>query len=106
MDVRPVEPADDHRRVPQAEALHDLLAHGRGGGRREGEHRRAPERLGRRAQAQVVRPEVVAPLGDAVRLVDHQQRRAGDGELVEHVLVGQLLGRQEDELERILGELR
>ena len=57
------------------------------------------------AEAQVVGPEVVAPLGDAVRLVDHQQRRPGDRQLVQHVGVGELLGGEEEELERLLGEL-
>ena len=40
-----------------------------------------------------------------MRLVDDEQRRLGDRELVEHVRVGELLGREEDELERVLGQL-
>jgi hypothetical protein len=104
-DVRPVEAADDDRGVAHREALDDLLAHGRRRRRGEGEDGRAAERLGRGAQAQVVRPEVMAPLRDAVRLVDHQQRRPGDGELVEHVRVRELLRRQEEELELLVGEL-
>jgi hypothetical protein len=40
-----------------------------------------------------------------VGLVDHEQRRLGHGELVEHVGVGQLLGREEQELKRVLGEV-
>ena len=91
--------------VAQAEPLGDLVAHRRRGGGGEREDRRAAERLGRRAQPQVVGPEVVAPLGDAVRLVDHEQRGPRDRELVEHVVVGELLGREEDELERVLGQL-
>ncbi|HEX7956611.1 MAG TPA: ATP-dependent DNA helicase RecQ, partial [Pyrinomonadaceae bacterium] len=61
--------------------------------------------LGGRADAQVLGPEVVAPFGDAVRLVDHEQRGARHGQLVEHVLVGELLRGQEEELERVLGQL-
>ena len=40
-----------------------------------------------------------------MRLVDHEQRDVGDGQLVEHLLAGELLGRQEQELERPLGQL-
>ncbi len=82
------------------------VAHGRRGGRGEGEHRRAPERLDRRAEPQVLRPEVVAPLGDAVRLVDHEQRRRrATASSSSTSGVGELLGREEDELERVLGQL-
>ena len=35
-------------------------------------------------EPQVLRPEVVSPLGDAVRLVDHEQRDVGHRELVQH----------------------
>ena len=59
-----------------------------------------------RAEAQVVRPEVVAPLRDAVRLVDDHQRRARASDLLEHVGVGELLGRHEQELEAVLARRR
>ena len=104
-DVRPVEAAHDHHGVAQAEPADDLLPHRRRRGGGEGERRRPAERLRGRPEPQVVGPEVVAPLGDAVRLVDDEQRRCRDGQLVEHLLVGELLGREEDELERVLGEL-
>ena len=64
-----------------------------------------PERLDRRAEPEVVGPEVVAPLGDAVRLVDDEEGRPGGGELVEDGGVGELLGGEEEELERVLGQL-
>ena len=41
--------------------------------RRAGHHRRPPEPVGDLRQPQVVGPEVVPPLGDAVRLVDRDQ---------------------------------
>lgn len=56
---------------------------GRGGG---GEDRNARREIGEhRARSAMVRPEVVAPAGDAVRLVDHKEagRR---GELGEHLV--------------------
>ena len=40
-----------------------------------------------------------------MRLVDDEQRRPRDGQLVEHVVVGELLRGEEDELQRVLGEL-
>ena len=103
--VRPVEPADQELRVPQPQPRDDLVAHGRRRRRRQRQHGRAAQRLDRRAQPQVLGPEVVPPLTHAVRLVDHEQRDVGHGELVEHVAPRELLGRQEQELQRSLGQL-
>src|SRR3954466_10624253 len=50
---------------------------------------RAAERLDRRAEAQVVGPEVVSPFRDAVRLVDHHERDLGHGELVDDLRLGE-----------------
>jgi hypothetical protein len=104
-DVRAIEAADDHVRIAHPEPLDDLRPDGWGGGRGQREDRRPPERLRRRAQSQVVRAEVVAPLRDAVSLVDDQQRRGGDCQLVEEIGIGELLRSEQEELERILGEL-
>ena len=105
LEVRAVEAADDDARVAQAEPLDDLGAHRRRRRRGQREHARVPERLDRRAEPEVVGPEVVAPLGDAVRLVDDEEGRPGGGELVEHGRVGELLGGEEEELERVLRQL-
>ena len=59
----------------------------------------AAELLDERAEPQVVRPEVVAPLADAVRLVDHEQRRRRLLQLRERLRPRELLGRQEQVLE-------
>ncbi len=59
---------------------------------------RIAERAQRGAEAAVGRPEVVAPLRDAVRLVHHEEVDRALLELVEKVAVGELLGRGEDEL--------
>ena len=40
-----------------------------------------------------------------VRLVDHEQRDVGHAQLVQHRLARELLGREEQELERPLGQL-
>ena len=69
-------------RVPELQALRDLRVGllGRGGGQRD------PRNLGpalvQHRQLQVVGPEVVPPLGHAVRLVDGEQR---DGAAVQQL---------------------
>ena len=74
-EVGPREAVDVLRRVRgQAEAGQDLVAHdGRGGGG-AGEHARGGQLGEQAADLQVLRPEVVAPFADAVRLVDGHQR--------------------------------
>jgi hypothetical protein len=102
--VRPVEAAGDDRRVAQPQPVDDLVPD-RGRGRRgEAEDRRPPDRLGGGAQAPVLRSEVVAPLAHAVRLVDDEQRRPAGGKALDHVVPGELLGREQQELDRPVGE--
>jgi hypothetical protein len=104
-DVRAVEAAHEHLRVAEAEPLDDLVAHRRRRRRRERQDRRPSQRLGGGGELQVVGAEVVAPLGDAVGFVDDEQRRARRRQLAEHVGVRELLGRQQQELEGVLGQL-
>ena len=80
LDVGPVEAGDEMPRLLQVEPAGDLLAGGLGGGsgQRDPRHLRPP--LVQMGQLKVVRPEVVAPLGDAVRLVDGEQRDPAAGE--------------------------
>ena len=101
----PVERGDDLGGVAQPQPRRDVGA-GRGRGRRgQRDHRRVPEPLDHRAQPQVVGPEVVAPLGDAVRLVDDEQRDAGGAQGVDDLVVGQLLGGEEDVLGGAVAQL-
>ncbi len=72
--VRAVEAGADRHPVAQPQPRRDLLGHPRRRRRRRRHHRRATERGDRVVQPQVVRSEVVSPLGHAVRLVDHEQR--------------------------------
>ena len=58
-------------------------------------------------QPAVVGPEVVAPVGDAVRLVDHHQAgpTADEGHhLVGELGVGQPFGRHQHEVDRVVGQ--
>jgi hypothetical protein len=94
--VRAVEARRDDERVAHPEPLDDLPAHGRRPGRRHREHRRTPEPLDDLTEHQVVRAEVVAPARDAVRLVDGDQGDPGLAQPVDDLVLGELLGREED----------
>ena len=87
VDVRPIESGDEHLRLLETQQRDDVVAHF--GRRRRGERghrwsstcaaaRLAPRR--RRTQASIVGAKVVTPLGDAMRLVDHE---AGNLQLAE-----------------------
>ena len=99
----------DGRRLP---AVGELLGHVRhhavvGGGRRA-EHRHAVGQPGEHvAQPPVVRPEVVPPVADAVRLVDHHEAHPGREQrqhLVPELRVVQALGADQQQVHRVVGE--
>jgi hypothetical protein len=76
-EVRAREAADELRRLgPQPESRQDLVPHDGCGGGGAGHHERGRELLDQLADLQVLRPKVVSPFADAVRLVDGQQRNA------------------------------
>ena len=82
-DVRPVEAGGHPQRVAQRQAAHHVARHlrsGRGGGRHD--RGRAEHPRGVR-EPEVVRPEVVTPLGHAVRLVHHEQAHVDGAHPVE-----------------------
>ncbi len=97
VEVRSVEAAHEDERVAQVEPLDDLVPHRARGGRREGQHRRVAEAVDDGAEAQVVRPEVVAPRRDAVRLVDDDLRDPLLAEARDDLVAGQLLRGQEED---------
>ena len=97
-EVGPVEPGANRRPLAQPEPRSDLIGHTRRGGRGGSHHRRPSERGDRIVQAQVVRPEVVAPLGDAVGLVDDEQRHAPLRQSLAERAGGEPLGRRKHEL--------
>ncbi len=73
-EVGPVEAGAHPLGFAQGQAGDDLLGDLRRRGRRASHHRRVAELGDHRRQAQVVRAEIVAPLADAVGLVDDEQR--------------------------------
>ncbi len=99
-------PADGRRAV--TELLGDVVDHAvvRGRGRRQ--HRHAcVEGAEDPTDAPVVGPEVVAPVGDAVRLVDDEEAdRALDArhDVGHEALVGESLGRDQEDIDRVRGE--
>ena len=125
--VGAVEARDHLVRATDAEAREDVTAHGRVGGRGERERARLAELRARHAECEVVGAEVVPPLGDTVRLVDHkephavalqpgdepavresfrrdvQQRRATLGEVDEAAI---LLARRERRVDVVSGDAR
>jgi hypothetical protein len=76
----------------EPEPLDDLVTHGRSCRRGEREHRRMPERVDGSTEAQVVRPEVVTPVADAVRLVDDEEPDARAAELLQGLLAASCSG--------------
>src|SRR5690606_28958608 len=99
VEVGPVEAGGDHVRLGDGE----FLAHvGDYPGRRRGgqqQHLADTELALVVRQLQVIRAKVVAPLGDAVRLVDHQQGNRYLGDEVAKALVLQALHRDHQNLQ-------
>ncbi len=98
-DVRPVEAGDEDARVVEGEARDDLGARLRVGGRGEGDARHAGEALVQHGELQVLRPEVVAPLRDAVRLVDGEEREPSALQEIEAPRRDEPLGRDVEQIE-------
>ena len=83
-DSRSSEPRSTRTSVPSCSAT--SLGHPLVGGGGGGQHRDAVGQVAQQgADPAVVGPEVVAPVGDAVRLVDHEQP-AGGGQLGQHLV--------------------
>ena len=92
-EVRAVEAGRDPDRIAQPEPRDDVVGdlRGRRRGRRDDRLRAEPARgIG---QAEVVGPEVVPPLRDAVRLVDHEQADPRLPDPLEEAGRGEALGR-------------
>src|SRR5262245_5040324 len=98
-EVRPVEAAAEVGRALQAELFDDVGLHPRGRGRGEGRQRRAGEAGPQLLQLAVLGPEVVAPLGDAVRLVDREEGELDALEKLQEAGQDQPLGRDVEQLD-------
>ena len=78
--VGAVKAGRDLSRVAQAQAVDDVGGHRGGGGRGESERGPGADRRGGIGEGEVVGAKVVAPLRDAVGLVDHEQPDPGAGD--------------------------
>ena len=74
-DVRPVEPGQDQPVGGNAELDQDVGAGLRVGGGGQAEARYVGKTIEQRAQQAIVGPEIMAPFGHAMRLVDGDQRQ-------------------------------
>ena len=74
LDVRTVEPADEPAGADQAEPFPDFTARCLVCGSRQRHPRHAGEAVPQYGELEVLRPEVVTPLRDTVRLVDGEER--------------------------------
>ena len=109
----PVQRAAQHQRLavgPAGQLLGHVPGDPRVGRRRGGEHRHAGRQvLQHRAEPPVIRPEVMPPVGDAVRLV-HDQHARGGGELgqdeVAEARVVQPLRADQQQVHGACGDLR
>ncbi len=89
--VRPVEACDDRIRFFDPETRADVRDDGRRCRCSEREHAFGCELACPLGELEIVGPEVVPPLGDAVRLVDGEERDASACELGEEALVVEAL---------------
>ena len=100
MQVRPVERADEDARFAAEQFRHDLVAGARIGAGGHRDDRRIAERGSRGAQVHVFRAEVVAPLRDAMCLVDGEAVDAGLAQPVERPGLQQALRRHVEQPHR------
>ena len=98
-DVGAVEAGDERAALAEIEPLDDLTPGRRvgGGGQRQARH--GGKALVQHLELEIVGPEIVAPLRDAVRLVDREQREPAAAEQVQEPGRLQPLGRHVDEVQ-------
>jgi hypothetical protein len=98
-DIGAVEAGDELAGLLERQPLADLAARLRigGGGERDPRHRR--EALVQHRQAEVLGAEIVAPLRDAVRLVDREQRDPAVRQQLQAALGQQPLGGDVEQVE-------
>ena len=105
LQVRPVEAGDEDLRRAAEQPIDDVLPGDRVRRRREGAEPGVREKRRQFGEAAVVGPEIVAPLGDAVGLVDGEARRRKAGEAVQHVRLHQPFRRDVEQAQSALAHL-
>ena len=103
--VRAVEAGADGAVGRDVEAAADVGEHLRRGGGGQGQGALGAAELGEVGQLQVVGAEVVAPFGDAVRLVHREQRHRNPRDRLAEALVVEALGSDVEEAQRALAQV-
>ena len=98
VEVRTVERRLENRGVGHAQVLLDVELHLGGGRGRQGDQRRRTDLVDDRPDTAVLRAEVVAPLRDAVRLVDGVERNPYLAQERHVVLLGERFGSEVEQL--------
>ena len=105
LQVWTVEAGDEHLRPTAEQPLDDVLPRNGIGRGREGAELGIWEMLRQFGEATVVRPEVVAPLGDAVRLVNGEPRRTIPGEAIQYVRLHEPFRRNVEQAQSTVAQL-
>ena len=98
-EVAAMERGDGAVLLADAKAFANFLSHGWCRCRGEGQHARDAEFFCQSRETQVVRPEIVTPLGNAMRLVDRQQAGRVFAKTRDESLAGKPLRRDIEQLE-------
>ena len=98
--LRPREAVDELARIAQPQLGADVVARARVGRGGDGEARHLREHLRQPSQHAVLRTEVVAPLADAMRLVDRHQRERQARQPLQHGRLHQAFGREVEQVQR------
>jgi hypothetical protein len=91
--------------VPEADLLNDVLLDLLCRRCRERRDRNSGKYPGKHGQRQVIRPEVVPPLGDTVRFIDGHERQAQSLQRLDELGQGEPLWRDVEELDRLRRDL-
>ena len=95
--IGPREGGDEDVRRAREEPRDDIGAGGRPRRRGDGEDGRRAEPLGEFAEPRIIGPELMAPMRDAMRLVDREQPHAGAAQQFDRRILGEPLRRDIDQ---------
>jgi hypothetical protein len=101
--IGPRESCDDDARVAHSELSDDVVANFSRGRRGKRENRRSAQPLHDGSKRQIVGAEIVTPLADAVRLIDHEQAHGSREQAVEKVAVLEALWSEIENLAATVG---
>ena len=104
-NIRPVEAAAKHRCLLQRELAADVLDRAGIGGGGQRQARDVGKTLSQHRQRAVFRPEMMAPLADAMRLVDGEERDVAPAQAVQRTIHCQPFGRDIEQLQAAIAHL-